>query len=335
MEKELKYKGNIITVKFPSGMFEYYSDSKKRFLKFDTLKAAKESIDKEKKSVKESVEPTTQKIKLSEVRQLVKKMLKEAPKKKMTGWPDLSASPDFGEYLGFDTKGGYKNSKSDGGYSNNPEGTYYDTLNNDKKELSDISYLGNWKKTGTSINPNFDKEFAEWKKKYDKEEYETKARKNPINTPPKVDIIPKKIPKTQAKETPKLDNITIFNNYLKNGIDKLIQTKQQKNWASVLSLVNSLYDFNYKYFDSINKHMDYDIIDQKIKNVANKDELRGLFNEMQINLKNSTSQLVQSYDGTYKSVKKLLNDILFYKFFIDKIKNNFRPQPKYKNSYIY
>jgi len=77
MEKELKYKGNTITVKFPSGMFEYYSDSKKKFLKFDTLKAAKESIDKEKKSVKESVEPKTQKIKLSEVRQLVKKMLKE------------------------------------------------------------------------------------------------------------------------------------------------------------------------------------------------------------------------------------------------------------------
>lgn len=77
MENEIKYKGEVIKVKFPSGMFEYYSDKQNRFLKFDTLKGAKESINKESKDIKESVEPKTRIIKLSEVRQLVKNILKE------------------------------------------------------------------------------------------------------------------------------------------------------------------------------------------------------------------------------------------------------------------
>jgi len=77
MKNEIKYKGKTIEVKFPSGMFEYYSDKEGKFLKFDTLKAAKKSINKEPKRVNESTKPKTQKIKLSEVRQLVRKMLKE------------------------------------------------------------------------------------------------------------------------------------------------------------------------------------------------------------------------------------------------------------------
>jgi len=77
MNKEYKYKGKTIEVKFPSGMFEYYSDKEGRFLKFDTLKGAKESINKEGKSIDESIKSKTQKIKLSELRQLVKKCLNE------------------------------------------------------------------------------------------------------------------------------------------------------------------------------------------------------------------------------------------------------------------
>jgi hypothetical protein len=75
-EKEYKYKGKLITVKFPSGIFEYYSDKEGRFLKFDTLKGAKESINKEPKGIVESVK--TKKIKLSELRTLVKDILKES-----------------------------------------------------------------------------------------------------------------------------------------------------------------------------------------------------------------------------------------------------------------
>lgn len=79
MENEIKYKDKVITVKFPSGMFEYYSDKESKFLKFDTLKGAKESINKEPKDIKESFE--TKKIKLSEIRQLVKSIIKEGTSK--------------------------------------------------------------------------------------------------------------------------------------------------------------------------------------------------------------------------------------------------------------
>jgi hypothetical protein len=34
MANEIKYKGKTIEVKFPSGMFEYYSDKEGRFLKY-------------------------------------------------------------------------------------------------------------------------------------------------------------------------------------------------------------------------------------------------------------------------------------------------------------
>lgn len=76
MEKELKYKGHTITVKFPSGMFEYYSDKQGRFLKFDTLKAAKESITDESKKGK-SVNESVKKITLSELKGIVRKLVME------------------------------------------------------------------------------------------------------------------------------------------------------------------------------------------------------------------------------------------------------------------
>jgi hypothetical protein len=75
MANEIKYKGKTIEVKFPSGMFEYYSDKEGRFLKFDTLKATKESIDKEGKLKTESI--VTKKISLNELRTLVKQVIKE------------------------------------------------------------------------------------------------------------------------------------------------------------------------------------------------------------------------------------------------------------------
>lgn len=76
MEKEHKYKGHTITVKFPSGMFEYYSDKQGRFLKFDTLKAAKESITDESKKGK-SVNESVKKITLSELKGIVRKLVME------------------------------------------------------------------------------------------------------------------------------------------------------------------------------------------------------------------------------------------------------------------
>jgi len=102
MEKEIKYKGKVITKKHPSGMFEYYSDKQKRFLKFDTLDAAKGSIDKEgkKEEIKESIKPKTKKIKLSEVRQLVRKMIKEEsmnPKSFGVGSFGVTKDVDLGE----------------------------------------------------------------------------------------------------------------------------------------------------------------------------------------------------------------------------------------------
>jgi hypothetical protein len=317
MNKEYKYKGKTIEVKFPSGMFEYYSDKEGRFLKFDTLKDAKESINKEGKSIDESIKPKTQKIKLSELRQLVKEIIKEDPKKKITGWPDLSASPDFGEYLGFDTKGGYKNTQSVGG-------GYYDTLNKDNKKLSDISYLGDWKKTSDK-SPYFDK----FKGEIDMSPNYEPARKNPINTPPpKLDKIPKipakEIPKIPAKEIPKLTNDELFNMYLKNGIDRIVQTNQQKNWQSVLSLVNSLYNFNDDYFESVYKHQDYNNINQKIEKISDKSELIDLYNELQTNFKNVTNKLTTSYNGTYESVKKILNDIRFYYFITDDVRSSLK-----------
>lgn len=48
MEKEINYKGITITKLHPSGMYEFYCDSEKRFLKFDDLQNAKDKIDKEK-----------------------------------------------------------------------------------------------------------------------------------------------------------------------------------------------------------------------------------------------------------------------------------------------
>lgn len=81
MEKEIKHKGKVITKKTPSGMFEYYSDKQKRFLKFDTIELAKSSIDKEgKKDIKESVK--TKKITLAELKSLVKNIVKEEQSKK-------------------------------------------------------------------------------------------------------------------------------------------------------------------------------------------------------------------------------------------------------------
>jgi hypothetical protein len=75
MANEIKYKGKTIEVKFPSGMFEYYSDKEGRFLKFDTLKATKESINNEGKLKTESI--VTKKISLNELRSLVKQIIKE------------------------------------------------------------------------------------------------------------------------------------------------------------------------------------------------------------------------------------------------------------------
>ena len=45
MKKEIEYMGKYISVKFPSGYYEYYSDKQQRFLTFDCLNDCKESID--------------------------------------------------------------------------------------------------------------------------------------------------------------------------------------------------------------------------------------------------------------------------------------------------
>lgn len=56
MEKEINYKGKKIKKLHPSGMYEFYCDSEKRFLKFDNLQKAKDKIDKEnKKQTNESL----------------------------------------------------------------------------------------------------------------------------------------------------------------------------------------------------------------------------------------------------------------------------------------
>lgn len=47
MEKEIKYKGKVITILFPSGYYQVYSDKEERFLKFDELDDAKALIDSE------------------------------------------------------------------------------------------------------------------------------------------------------------------------------------------------------------------------------------------------------------------------------------------------
>lgn len=106
MNNEIKYKGKIITVKFPSGMFEYYSDKEGKFLKFDTLKGAKESINKEPKDIKESIE--NKNIKLSEIRQLVKSVLNEGKEE---------------DKVVFNITGSY----SQGGYSGNYSNPVYDS----------------------------------------------------------------------------------------------------------------------------------------------------------------------------------------------------------------
>jgi hypothetical protein len=46
-ERRITYKGKGIEKLFPSGMYEFYSDAKKRFLKFDDLGDAKAAIDAE------------------------------------------------------------------------------------------------------------------------------------------------------------------------------------------------------------------------------------------------------------------------------------------------
>jgi hypothetical protein len=226
----------------------------------------------------------------------------------------LSSSTDFGEYLGFDTKGGYKDTQSGGGgYSTNPEGTYYDTLNRDNKKLSDISYLGDWKKTSDKT-PYFDK----FKGEIDMSANSEPARKNPINTPP-----PKinKIPKKPANKTPKLNKTELSNIYLKNGIDKLIETKQEKNWQSVSSLVISLYQFNNKYFRNISTHPYFNYFSEaERKRIIDKKILINYLKEMEGHLKEAASKLTSSYDGTYRSVDKILNDIFFYTYTINILK---------------
>ena len=47
MTDYIEHNGKSITILFPSGMYEYYSDTQKRFLKFDDLEECKESIDNE------------------------------------------------------------------------------------------------------------------------------------------------------------------------------------------------------------------------------------------------------------------------------------------------
>ena len=47
MTDYIEHKGKGITILFPSGMYEYYSDTQERFLKFDDLEECKESIDNE------------------------------------------------------------------------------------------------------------------------------------------------------------------------------------------------------------------------------------------------------------------------------------------------
>jgi hypothetical protein len=44
---EIVHNGKLITKLTPSGMYEFYSDEKGRFLKFDNLNAAKNAIDTE------------------------------------------------------------------------------------------------------------------------------------------------------------------------------------------------------------------------------------------------------------------------------------------------
>jgi hypothetical protein len=90
MEKEIKYKGKTITIVKPSGMFEYYSDKQKRFLKFDDLGNAKASIDKE-KSINEAPK---KKITLNEVKALVKQLVKETSDPKSWGVGSFGVTHD-------------------------------------------------------------------------------------------------------------------------------------------------------------------------------------------------------------------------------------------------
>lgn len=53
--QDIQYKGITITKLFPSGYYEYRSRKEGRFLKFDTLRGAKESIDEETKKTKKKV----------------------------------------------------------------------------------------------------------------------------------------------------------------------------------------------------------------------------------------------------------------------------------------
>ena len=57
-EKRIAYKGKSIAKLHPSGMYEFYSDAKERFLKFDDLGNAKAAIDAE-SSVSEAKKRTT------------------------------------------------------------------------------------------------------------------------------------------------------------------------------------------------------------------------------------------------------------------------------------
>lgn len=83
MEKEIKYKGKIITKLHPSGMFEFYSDSEGRFIKSDNLDHIKTLINKELSESKKITISEFKNIIKEEVQKLQKRAILENEKSKL------------------------------------------------------------------------------------------------------------------------------------------------------------------------------------------------------------------------------------------------------------
>lgn len=235
----------------------------------------------------------------------------------------------FGDYGSTIDKMKRKGEKVDninlGFYSSYDNSSYYDTLNVDKQSVKDrdISYLGNWKK-----NPNAGTKYSDmFADKIDMSPYSEPSKPNPINSP-KSFKLKKDTDNKFNKPILKADPKVTIEKTLKSTIEQLKSSGQENNWQSVSSLVKKLHDKHLTFFKPIKEYPHYEQITMFIKKTlqnpnhnVTRSELKTLYKNLNSQIRISTEKLMMFYDGTYDSVKEVLNDINFYNQMSEKIIN--------------
>jgi hypothetical protein len=207
----------------------------------------------------------------------------------------------------------------------------------DSKMSSDISYLGDWKKTDNPKSTYFDKFNGEISTKDDY----TPARSNPINTPPKIKTVKNIEKNVKPKKEDKQTRYANAKSSLKKGFElvfgKIISNNQEKNWSTILAgvrnintnlnrsveIINTLHDPS----ENINKlnGIYQDILSMKEINDRKKEYKDFLYNIFDIT-KSNLKLFIMAYKNEGPDSENVMNlyfDLLEYIKLLDKTESKY------------